>query len=180
MLLHSINPLAWWSPLLQSLPAFRPLSYYNFFLPLQSQLTAVLLKTTLLAFVLALTGASIAAQEAKPSSTATLYVMRSSGSIGGLEAFNTFINDTLACRLNNKSYTVHSLPVGTHQLKVRANGKQAKNLPPLSIAMEAGERYYVTVNVKHQAFTGAIYLTEVTVNTANKILPDLKQDTHCK
>lgn len=138
------------------------------------------LKTTVLVSILSLFCITSGAQETAPPQTATLYVMRSSGSIGGLEAFNIFIDDTLACRINNKHYTVHGLPAGAHKLQVWANGQQAKNKVALIISMEAGQTYYVALDVINRSFTGTLQLTEVTVNTAKKMMPNLKPDTNCK
>jgi hypothetical protein len=140
----------------------------------------VLSKTRILLAFFTLLSTAAGAQEAAKPPIATVYFMRSSGSIGGLEAFNIFIDDTLACRINNKHYTVHQLPAGSHKLQVRANGHQAKNKIALNILMEAGQTYYVALDVINRSFTGALHLTEVTVNTANKMMPALKQDTNCK
>jgi hypothetical protein len=140
-----------------------------------------MIKTVVFTSLLIFLFSQLSAQTSEISpGKATVYFMRSTGKIGHLEAFNTFIDDTIACKLNNNSYNVHQVPAGLHKFQVRANGKNAKHHTALNITLEVGQTYYIAVDLTDRAITAAIFLTEVTINTANKMLPKLKQDTNCK
>lgn len=120
------------------------------------------------------------AQENAAARPATLYIMRATG-MTGVGAFSAFIDDELACRLNNNCYSIHIVRPGLHMLQVTEGGKQPKKkVQVLELVMEPGETYYVSMNVTNRAYWSSLYLMEVTVNTAKKMLPSLKEDTHCK
>jgi hypothetical protein len=111
---------------------------------------------------------------------ASVYFMRSTGA-SGLGAFNAFIDDSLVCKLNNNCYSVHNVTSGQHIFQVRADGaKPKKKNSNIVLQIEPGQSYYFTLNVTNHMYTATLMLVEVTVNTAKKMLPALKEDKHCK
>jgi hypothetical protein len=111
---------------------------------------------------------------------ATVYFLRSTG-MSGMGAFSAFIDEGLACHLNNNSYSVHQVAPGLHKMQARFDGKKpAKKINTLDIPMEAGQTYYISVDVTNHAFTATIHLVEVTINTARKMMASLKEDKNCK
>lgn len=119
------------------------------------------------------------AQDSSSSEYATMYIMRSSGTMG-LGAFSAFIDDSLVCHLNNNRYSIHTLDPGLHKFQARADGKKAKkNIKSLEIKISPGQNYYLIIDVIDHYFTGTISLIEVTENTARKMFPKLKEDHDC-
>jgi hypothetical protein len=120
------------------------------------------------------------AQSNANSQFATVYFMRSTG-LAGFGAFSTFIDDSLACHLNNKRYSVHTILAGIHTFGFQFDGKKAKKKSKmLSLMLKAGHTYYFNIEIGGQWFVDAFYLMEVTENTAKKMLPLLKEDINCK
>lgn len=115
------------------------------------------------------------------SKLSTIYFLRWTGDPGSIEAFNTFIDSSLACRINNKRYSIHTVPSGLHRLQVRFDGRSPrKRISTLDIDMEPGKTYYINVEIRHLSFGYDISLTEVTYNSAKRWLPFLKEDLKCK
>jgi hypothetical protein len=119
-------------------------------------------------------------QDSNSVKLATIYFMRSTGSTG-IGPFSTFIDDSLACYLNNNSYSIHQVKPGLHRLQTRMDGhRPRKKIKTLDITMAPGQTYYISLDVTNHYLTGSLYLMEVTVNTAKKMLPSLKEDKNCK
>lgn len=133
-----------------------------------------------LLLVLILSFQSGKTQDSLRTGTATVYFLRSTGATGSMGAFSTFIDDQLACHLNNKSFSIHQVAPGQHRFQAKFDGsKSSKKIKTLDLTLKAGETYYISVDVTNHAFTASIYLMEITVNTARKMLPELKEDKNC-
>lgn len=100
--------------------------------------------------------------------------------IGALVPFSVFINDTIQCRLNKKSYSIHQVPPGAHRFTVQFSGKKSKvRAEPIVIDIEAGETYYIQLITQSGLIKNNLYCQEVTASSASTILPTLKEDTRC-
>lgn len=110
----------------------------------------------------------------------TVYFMRSTGFQGSATAFTAFIDGELACKLNNKRFSVHEVEPGEHQFTVQFAGKAAKEkAEPITINIEAGKTYYVQMVFQTGAFVNNLYCQEVTESSAKPVMDTLKEDTKC-
>jgi hypothetical protein len=117
-------------------------------------------------------------------STAKVYLLRRSVSSGIFESVKTFMDGNLICRLNNRRYSLHEVPAGTHTFTVQNSGEKPKKsaeAEAITIVMEAGKTYYVTTQWERNPWTGMIniYPQEITPNSASVIMGSLKEDTNC-
>lgn len=138
------------------------------------------MRTIVTLFLLASFSVKAQAQDSTQVKPALIYFYRSTG-MSGLGAYSAFIDDSLACHLNNNSYSIHSVAPGLHKLQAKVDGdKPSKKRQTLDLVMEPGKSYYVSMGVTNGMITSSLYLTEVTINTFKKMLPNLKEDTNCK
>jgi hypothetical protein len=80
-----------------------------------------------------------AASDLHAQENGTVYFMRSTGFQGSASAFTAFIDGELACKLNNKKYSIHEVAAGEHQFTVQFGGKKSKKkAEPITINIEAG------------------------------------------
>ena len=114
------------------------------------------------------------------SSSAKIVFMRSTGFNGSAAAFTTFIDDQLVCRLNNKSFSTHSVQPGEHTFSVQFAGKGAKaKAERISIKVEPTKTYYIQLVFQPGLMVNNLYCQEVTESSANTMLPKLKEDAKC-
>lgn len=133
------------------------------------------MKKSLLILFIFFTSTSLMAQE-----KGTVYFMRSTGFQGSAAAFTAFIDGELACKLNNKKYSIHEVEPGEHQFTVQFAGKAAKEkAEPITINVEAGKTYYVQMVFQTGAFVNNLYCQEVTEGSAKPVMDSLKEDTKC-
>lgn len=112
---------------------------------------------------------------------ATVYFMRSTGVSGRAGAFSAFLDDSLACHLNNNRYSIHFVTPGLHKLQALFVGRKPKDkIQTLNIYMKPGETYYISMSLTGHGFYNNLYLIEVTKNTAQKMFLTLKEDDNCK
>lgn len=112
--------------------------------------------------------------------TANIVFMRSTGGQGAVIAFSTFIDDQLACRLNNKRFSSHTVPVGQHTVSVQTGGKDTgEKTEHITINAEAGKTYYIQLVSKVGLLINNLSCKEVTEDDAQKVLPKLKEDSDC-
>ena len=120
------------------------------------------------------------AQDKNINEMATVYFMRATGA-AAFGTFNTFIDDSLVCHLNNNRYSIHPLHSGLHTFQVRFNGKKTnKKHQILSLEVEANKKYYIFIDIKSHAYYGSLSLLEITENSAKKMFASLKEDSNCK
>ena len=109
-----------------------------------------------------------------------VYFIRSTGFQGSAAAFTAFIDNQLVCKLNNKRYSIHEVPVGEHTFTVQFGGKQSKaKAEPIVINVEEGKSYYVQMIFQTGALKNNLYCQEVTENSANTIMVNCVEDTKC-
>jgi hypothetical protein len=112
--------------------------------------------------------------------TAKVIFMRSTGGQGALIPFSTFIDDKLVCRLNNKHFSTHAVPAGTHTVSVQVGGKEGSDKTEhITINAEAGKTYYIQMVSKVGLLINNLSCKEVTEDAANKVLSKLKEDADC-
>lgn len=124
---------------------------------------------------------SISSQVTLAQETGKVYFLRSTGFQGSAAAFTAFIDGELACKLNNKKYSIHEVTPGEHKFTVQFAGKKSKEkAEPIVIDVEAGKTYYIQMVFQTGAFVNNLYCQEVTESSADTIMPTLKEDTKCK
>ena len=112
--------------------------------------------------------------------TAKIVFIRATGHPGSATAFTTFIDDNLVCRLNNKRFSTHSVAPGEHTISVQFAGKESKEKAErIKINTDAGKTYYVQLIIQQGLWMNNVFCQEVTENSANLLLPKLKEDTKC-
>lgn len=112
--------------------------------------------------------------------TGTVYLMRKTGISGTATAFTAFIDGELVCRLNNKRYSLHEVPVGEHTITVQFGGKKAKDkAEPITVIVKPGEPTFIQMVMEVRAFINNLYCQEVTEGSARPVLRQLKEDTKC-
>ena len=110
----------------------------------------------------------------------TVYFMRSTGFTGSANAFTTFIDDSLVCRLNNKRFSLHTIKPGDHKFTVQFAGKKSKaGAEPIRIKTESGKTYYIQLIFQAGLLVNNLFCQEVTENSAQLIMPALQEDTKC-
>ena len=120
------------------------------------------------------------AQDKENVETGKIYFLRSTGFQGSAVAFKTFIDGEFVCKLNNKKYSIHEVPVGKHECSVQFGGKTSKEkAEKFEVQVEPGKITYVQLVFETGLFINNIYCEEVTENTAKKKMEILVEDTKC-
>jgi hypothetical protein len=120
------------------------------------------------------------AQESEKKETGKIYFLRSTGFQGSAAAFKTFIDGEFVCKLNNKKYSIHEVPVGKHECSVQFGGKVSKEkAEKFEVNVEAGKITYVQLVFETGIFVNNIYCEEVTENTAIQKMKKMEEDTKC-
>lgn len=113
--------------------------------------------------------------------TGKIYFLRSTGFAGSAQAFKTFIDGEFVCKLNNKKYSIHEVPVGKHKCSVQFGGKTSKEgAEKFEVQVEAGKITYVQLVFETGMWVNNVYCEEVTENTAKNKMEKMKEDTECK
>ena len=120
------------------------------------------------------------AQDGQAKETGKIYFLRSTGFQGSAVAFKTFIDGEFVCKLNNKKYSIHEVPVGKHECSVQFGGKKSKEkAEKFEVLVEAGKVTYVKLVFETGVFINNIYCEEVTENTAIQKMKMMEEDTKC-
>ena len=120
------------------------------------------------------------AQDGQAKETGKIYFLRSTGFQGSAVAFKTFIDGEFVCKLNNKKYSIHEVPVGKHECSVQFGGKKSKEkAEKFEVLVEAGKVTYVKLVFETGIFINNIYCEEVTENTAIQNMKMMEEDTKC-
>ena len=84
------------------------------------------------------------------------------------------------CALNNKRFSKHEVPVGSHSFTARFTGKNEKDsAEPLVIQVEAGKNYYIRLT-QRGGVSAKLSWTELTENSGKIAIAELKEDQNCK
>jgi len=112
--------------------------------------------------------------------TAKVYFIRSTGFQGSANAFTTFIDQQLVCKLNNKRYSIHQVEPGEHSFAVQFAGKQAKKkAEQITIKLEEGKTYYIQLIFQTGMLVNNLYCQEVTESSAKTVLVKCVEDNKC-
>lgn len=107
-----------------------------------------------------------------------IYFLRSTGYQASAVGYNCFIGNKLLCKLNNKKYFYCDVDTGTINIAVQPPGVKKLNekTEKLEIKTESGKTYYCQLILQIDFWTGKIYFQEITKNSADKLLKELKED----
>ena len=86
-------------------------------------------------------------------------MLRKTGYSGSAVGFNLIMDGELLCKARNKRYSIHQVPAGDHSFQARIFGKKKmkkKSMEPLDLTFEAGETYYLQLNLKTRAFDSQV------------------------
>lgn len=109
------------------------------------------------------------------SGTGEICFIRATGYVASAVNFKAYIDDSLACKLKNKTYSIHTVPVGEHTVSARNTGLGSrKPSAPFKVTVEAGKITYVDV-----VWANDVYCEEITKNSAETKMKKLKQNTAC-
>lgn len=118
--------------------------------------------------------------KAQSNDSARVCFLRNVGWFSNFGAISIFIDSAFQCKLNEKRYFYRSFPVGVHQFSLQGSSKKFnKKIQPISVELKAGQTYYFRPATTAGVLLEYMYLEEVTKNTANLMLPRLKEDRSC-
>lgn len=112
--------------------------------------------------------------------TGKLYLIRVTGYTGSVVNYSFYLDDQLICKLKNKSFSIHDLPVGEHTVSVVSGGlSNGKKSVPLKITVAEGKVNYVSVVSTQSGYVNKITCQEITLNSAEPILAKAKKKEDC-
>jgi hypothetical protein len=125
---------------------------------------------------------SIKAQETVTTTqTGKIYFLRTTGFVGSAQAFKTFIDEKFVCKLNNKKYSIHEVPVGKHKCSVQFGGQKPKEgAEKFEVEVEAGKITYVQLVFETGFWINNVYCEEITENSAKLKIGAMTEDTECQ
>jgi hypothetical protein len=112
--------------------------------------------------------------------TGQVYLIRLTGYTGSAVKYSFYIDDQIACKLKNKSFSIHDLSVGDHTVSVVSGGiSNGKKSTPLKITVVEGKANYVSVVSTQSGYVNKITCQEITQNSADPILANTTQKKDC-
>ena len=112
--------------------------------------------------------------------TGQIYLIRSTGYTGMAVNYSFYVDGQLTCKLKNKSFSIHDLPVGEHTVSVVGGGiSNGKKSPPLKVVVAEGKANYVSVVSTQFGYVNKITCQEITQNSADPILAKSKKKEDC-
>ena len=106
--------------------------------------------------------------------TGQICFIRSTGTTGSAVNMSVYIDDSLACKLKNKSYSLHDVPAGEHTVSAISGGLASKRKMPFKVTVADGKISYINVINMDNTTT-----EEVTENTGSQKIKMLIQNTNC-
>ncbi|MES2486829.1 MAG: DUF2846 domain-containing protein [Bacteroidota bacterium] len=114
------------------------------------------------------------------SKTGQVYLIRSTGYTGSAVNYSFYVDGELICKMKNKLFSIHDLPVGDHTVSVVSGGiSNGKKSTPLKITVAEGKVNYVSVVSTQAGYVNKITCQEITQNSADPIMAKIKQKTDC-
>ena len=111
---------------------------------------------------------------------AKVYVIRSTGHTGSMINLRLVIDNVMKCKIRNNRYSVVYVEPGTHSFNATTwDMPSAREKYAITMPVEAGKTYYMTMHIKTKFLNTEIFLEEITYNTAAKMLAKYKQDEEC-
>ncbi len=112
--------------------------------------------------------------------TGQVYLIRVTGYTGSAVNYRLYIDDKLACKLKNKSFSVHDIAIGSHTVRVVSGGiSNGKKSEPLTIMVVEGKPNYVSVVSTQSGYVNKLTCQEITKNSANPLLAKATQNNNC-
>jgi hypothetical protein len=112
--------------------------------------------------------------------TGQVYLIRVTGYTGSAVNYRFYVDDTLICKLKNKSFSIHNLPVGAHTVSVSSGGiSNGKKSDPLKILVVEGEVNYISVVSTQSGYANKITCQEITKNSADPLLAKSTENKDC-
>ena len=137
-------------------------------------------KTILLLIITFSFSFSVRAQELKNKETGKICFLRSTGLRGAAVSLKTFIDGSLYCKLNNKKYSIHEVPIGKHDVFVQLKGlKLLKHTQKLEIQVVEGKITYVQFYLEDEFLSFKFHSREISEDKAKDILTKVKEETKC-
>lgn len=110
-------------------------------------------------------------------SEAEIVFIRDTGAAGWFINFKVFVNDELACRINNRRFSKHLIEEGNHTISIQYFGKKRKQRTRLkALELEPGEKRYVLVIQKVGFWKSTLDLVQVTEADAMLYMKEVKED----
>ena len=110
------------------------------------------------------------------SNTGQICFIRATGYVASAVNFRVYIDDSLACKMQNKTYSIHTVNAGEHAISASNTGLSShKKSAPFKVTVEEGKITYVDV-----IWADNVSCEEITKNSAETKLKKLKQNTRCK
>lgn len=107
--------------------------------------------------------------------TGQIAFIRSTGFNGSAVNFKVYIDDSLACKLKNKTYSIHAVPVGKHNVASKNTGLgSTKKSAPFEVDVKEGKITYVAV-----INNGKVYCEEITEASGAKQMKTLVENKKC-
>jgi hypothetical protein len=101
--------------------------------------------------------------------------IRSTGYVASAVNFRVYIDDTLVCKLKNKSYSVHTVSPGKHTVAASNTGfGGGKKSSPFTVVVVEGKVTYVNV-----VWADSVTAEEVTENTGTQKIKKMTINTKC-
>ncbi len=123
---------------------------------------------------------SVNSQELKNKEIGKICFLRSTGLRGAAVSLKTFIDGSLYCKLNNKKYSIHEVPIGKHDIFVQLKGlKLLKNTQKLEIQVLEGKITYVQFFLEDEFLSYKFHSREISDVKAKDILNTITEDTKC-
>jgi len=114
------------------------------------------------------------------SEAGTVHLLRRTGYSDSAGSYSIFMDGERICALNNKRFSKHEVPVGSHSFTARFTGKNEKDsAEPLVIQVEAGKNYYIRLT-QRGGVSAKLSWTELTENSGKIAIAELKEDQNCK
>jgi len=112
--------------------------------------------------------------------TGQVYLIRVTGYTGSAVNYRFYLDDTLICKLKNKSFSIHNIAVGTHTLSVVSGGiSNGKKSAPLKILVVEGQANYISVVSTQAGYANKITCQEITKNSADPLLAKSTENKNC-
>jgi hypothetical protein len=107
--------------------------------------------------------------------TGQVYFIRATGYVSSAVNFRVYLDDSLVCKLKNKTYSVHTVKAGKHTVRAANTGLSShKKSAPFEVEVKEGQTTYVDV-----VWANTVSCQEITANSAQSKLKGIKQATNC-
>ncbi|RFM26907.1 hypothetical protein [Deminuibacter soli] len=109
------------------------------------------------------------------AATGQICFIRATGYVASAVNFRVFIDDSLACKLKNKRYSLHTVSAGEHTVSAQNMGISLdKKSAPFKVLVAEGKITYINL-----VWANEVSCQEITANSAEQSLKKIKQTTDC-